>query len=593
MGANMRSFISDTIREWYLAEYEASGKLPEIPDTGTAFLFEEKRDDAAEEPAAAAAPAGKGAPPPEPEEDDGKIKLPPSKFSETIKENFDTYMKWDSFVESEIEKEQRIMTTHGRKKTNSSNDEAQRPSSSGHASSSSQTTAFEEDTIDLSNRPSTPNGEISLQDIVQNYEKCVVRNSLRAEIEQKVRTQIELAMKTELDALRQVLDKKSKKGKKGKKGKKDKKGKEKDPTGGQPLEKMEEDLLANGIMTVPPEVSYDDLIGNHQLLGGLASTDVLVPAGLSDLKSLLALHATMPLRSNEITERFQERVRSILLVGPPGSGKRSLAYATAHELKATMFDLSCDNLVGKYIGPDSIGKYWVNPLPAGKKHQEQFLYTVFKVAKAHQPAVIFINEADTMFFKKIPKEIADGEPKRLKKDWPKIFKKFPTGDRIIVIGTATEPFGADQKALGKVWDKVLMVPRPDYGARIDLFKYAITKYQMEDTKTGLCSDNTREHEGLVSRHNKVDLAALARVSTGFTAGQIIATVQATMKTLKSVLGTRTLTASDFLTNLSKLEPVSEELEDEYTTWYYKTPLGKKFHKLQTVEVEEDPKKGKK
>jgi len=615
--ANMKSFISDTIRAWYLNEYEIHGKLPEIPEDGTKFLFEKKKPEDEENAQIVEEKAGKDAKDKkggkdkgkdkgkpaaaEAEDDDGLFKVPASKFEEKIRAHFENYMNWDSFIDSEQEKEELVKQSGVRTSAKPNEPtETSRPSSSAESISGHNGFA-ETDPMDLDNRAATPDGELPRQDIHQNYQKCVVRNQLRDQMEDRVRVAIEEVMVKELDALRLVLDKKGKKGKGGKKGKKGKgkKGKkekkEKDPTGGMPIETMEQELLQHGIMTVPPEVKFDDLVGNYQLLGSMASNEVLQPACLNDLKNLMNTHATIPMRSTDITQEMPNRVRSILLVGPPGSGKRSLAYATAHEMRATLFDLSCDNLVGKYAGPESTGRYWVNPLPAAKKHQEQLLYIVFKVAKQHQPAVIFINDADTMFFKKIPKELAETEPKRLKKDWPKIIKKFPTNEQIIVLGTATEPFGADVKGLGKAWDKILMLPRPDYGARILLLQSAIEKYQLENCKTGLSSDHTREHEGLVSRSEKIDLAALARVSAGYTSGQIMAVVAATLKSLKSVHAARTLRASDFLTTMSKIEPVSEEIDEEYTAWYYKTPLGKAFQNMQKVEEPDakDAKKGKK
>ena len=152
------------------------------------------------------------------------------------------------------------------------------------------------------------------------------------------------------------------------------------------------------------------------------------------------------------------RIRSLLLAGPMGMGKKSLAYSIAHESQSIFFDLSSDNLVGKY---------------QGKGGTAMLLHMVFKVAKFHQPAVIFINNADTMLYKKIPKEMQAFEPKRLKKDWPKIIKKFPVADRILVIGTANDVATADVKGLNKIWDKVLLVPMPDYGARVLIWEYAI------------------------------------------------------------------------------------------------------------------------
>ncbi len=42
--------------------------------------------------------------------------------------------------------------------------------------------------------------------------------------------------------------------------------------------------------------------------------------------------------------------RTVLLYGPPGSGKRLLAAAVAHQAGATLFDLSPAAIAGKYAG---------------------------------------------------------------------------------------------------------------------------------------------------------------------------------------------------------------------------------------------------
>lgn len=43
-------------------------------------------------------------------------------------------------------------------------------------------------------------------------------------------------------------------------------------------------------------------------------------------------------------------IKSVLLVGPKGSGKRLLVNAVCTELGATVFDLTPANIVGKYPG---------------------------------------------------------------------------------------------------------------------------------------------------------------------------------------------------------------------------------------------------
>ena len=198
------------------------------------------------------------------------------------------------------------------------------------------------------------------------------------------------------------------------------------------------------------------------------------------------------------------------------------------------------------------------------------LHMVFKVAKAHEPAIIFMGEADQMLYKKIPKEIAETEPKRLKKDWPKIMKKFPKENRIVVIGTATEPFAADQKSLNKLWDKIMLMPRPDYGARIELWKYALEQYT--DMKY---QENSPE--------NTVDIHSLSRITEGFTSGHILAVVKSTQQKLAPFLNDRKLRNHDFLESISRIEPISEDTAEEYDKFMKKTPLAKKFAAIHAPE----------
>lgn len=47
-------------------------------------------------------------------------------------------------------------------------------------------------------------------------------------------------------------------------------------------------------------------------------------------------------------------IRSILLVGPSGTGKKMLVQAVCTETGANLFDLSPDNLMGKYPGKNGV-----------------------------------------------------------------------------------------------------------------------------------------------------------------------------------------------------------------------------------------------
>jgi ATP-dependent 26S proteasome regulatory subunit len=83
-----------------------------------------------------------------------------------------------------------------------------------------------------------------------------------------------------------------------------------------------------------------------------------------------------------------------------------LLHAICSETGATLFDLTPANIVGKY---------------PGKTGLIMLIHLVMKVSRLLQPSVIWMDEADKPFMKKIPKTDKT-DPKRLKKDLAKMIK---------------------------------------------------------------------------------------------------------------------------------------------------------------------------
>lgn len=110
-----------------------------------------------------------------------------------------------------------------------------------------------------------------------------------------------------------------------------------------------------------------------------------------------------------------------------------------------------------------------------------------------QPSVIWIGDTEKMFYKKVPKEekeveyvsaqikaeqhchhleshssvfaCAQLDPNRLKKDLPKSLKLIKGEDRVLIVGTTRDPSSADIKSLCKMYSKIILIPRPEYGSR--------------------------------------------------------------------------------------------------------------------------------
>jgi hypothetical protein len=61
-----------------------------------------------------------------------------------------------------------------------------------------------------------------------------------------------------------------------------------------------------------------------------------------------------------------------------------------------------------------------------------------------QPTVLYMDTAEKPFVKKVPKQ-DKSDPKRLKKDLPKIVKGIGAEDLMILIGCTNNPWEGDQK----------------------------------------------------------------------------------------------------------------------------------------------------
>ncbi|XP_048637200.1 cell division control protein 48 homolog B-like isoform X4 [Brassica napus] len=124
--------------------------------------------------------------------------------------------------------------------------------------------------------------------------------------------------------------------------------------------------LTRGITVDIPKVTWDDV------------------GGLKDLKKKLQQAVEWPIKhSAAFTKMGISPMRGILLHGPPGCSKTTLAKAAANAAQASFFSLSCAELFSMYVGEG-----------------EALLRNMFQRARLAAPSIIFFDEADVVACKR-------------------------------------------------------------------------------------------------------------------------------------------------------------------------------------------------
>ncbi|KAM5327308.1 dynein regulatory complex protein 11 [Glossophaga mutica] len=409
----------------------------------------------------------------------------------------------------------------------------------------------------------------------QDYDPELIKEEKRKELESEIRVQVDELMRQELKNLKLAVNrekelptkgKKKKGGKNKKKGKKGRKGRkeDKDLTADRTIESLYKELVEEGLLVQALKVNLSDYIGEYSYLGTtLRQVSVEPMPSLLDVRQLIALYGILPLGSAEVHEKAP-LVKSLLLAGPSGVGKKMLVHAICSETGANLFNLSADNIAGKY---------------PGKSGLQMMVHLVLKVARQLQPSVVWIGDTEKTFYKKVPNTERMMEPKRLKKQLPKILKLLKPNDRILIVGTTRRPFDAELQSFCRVYQKIILVPRPDYASRYVLWRQTIQRYG-----------------GLIT--NTLNISCLAKVSDGFTQGHVVQAVRSVLTERRARQQPRKpLVAVEFVAALSGQSPVYQEEEDSFKNWYAKTPLGKKralaLQGGNVVKAKDKGKKGKK
>ncbi|MBA3062668.1 MAG: CDC48 family AAA ATPase, partial [Atribacteria sp.] len=242
----------------------------------------------------------------------------------------------------------------------------------------------------------------------------------------------------------------------------------------------------------------------------------------------------LPLKYPQIFERIGiDAPKGVLLHGPPGCGKTLIARAVANETDAYFTSISGPEVMAKYYG-ESEGR----------------LRSMFEDAKANAPAIIFIDEIDSI----APKREEMGGEKQVERrvvaQLLALLDGLESRGQVIVIGATNIPNVLDPalRRPGR-FDREISIPIPDKNSRLDIL-------QIHTRGMPLAEDVDLEKLAAIT-HGFVgaDLEALAREAAMAAIRKILPKVDFELADLPyETLLELKVTADNFMEALKEIEP---------------------------------------
>ena len=165
-------------------------------------------------------------------------------------------------------------------------------------------------------------------------------------------------------------------------------------------------------------------------------------------------------------------IGKLLFVGPPGTGKTSVARGVAHELSLPVVEVKLSMVTSQYLGETA-------------KNVEK----TFEVAKRLAPCILFIDEFDS-----VAKTRRSDEHAALKRAVNTLLKSIDDisliRDEVLLISATNHPDQLDAAAWRR-FDEIVNFPKPDRKMRADILRVITREMDIADLDPEEVADKTK------------------------------------------------------------------------------------------------------
>lgn len=254
--------------------------------------------------------------------------------------------------------------------------------------------------------------------------------------------------------------------------------------------------------------------------------------GVGDAVKRVREMIELPLIHPEIFERVGiEPPKGVLLHGPPGTGKTLLAKAVANESGASFMSIGGPEIMSKFYG-----------------QSEENLRDVFKKAEVNAPAIIFIDEIDSIAPKR--EDVTGEVERRVVAQLLTLMDGLEARGKVVVIG-ATNRLNAIDPALRRPgrFDREIEIGVPDKEGRAEIL-HIHTRGMPLEPDVDIADLASRTH-GFVG----ADLQALAKEAAMRAVRRVLPGIDLESEALPAeLLEKLVITVKDFEGAFRELEP---------------------------------------